>query len=422
MVHSEFMFFEILDLYFKITGENKIEFDKLEKAFYTLQDIIESHLGISISYAFLEELEKLVCDYQDLFYYDEEKIGFADADPSLIRDEILFHLKDENLELDYNLYFYVQNMAIYRDLNIYIPLENYQDLFNTSCSILQNYLLLARQESILGSVFKPSFLLTKSFWEYFEELYCDLAEEDIIKIKVIITELNDLYFSDIDNDYVNQDWYIALFSKGGKEIHTLQYNRISQLISLEEENYCEYEEDIDDLVLVDEETPYLDDEVTFFLTYYLALLNQNIKIIEPSRIKEYLTLKKYLLICILPDIEDYYFEKETIDTFTLPHIEMELLSENSFLEFFLLILEIMDNFNVKDSYCNDEAQSLMIISALFIRSFLDLSIHEEKRKEIIDRLVTSDFYKNPSYMIASKYVDEFIFKDKGFSLNRNIEL
>ena len=56
MVHSEFLFFQIIKLYKETTGEDKLQLDKLERAFYSLEEIISNYLGISLEYVFYEEL------------------------------------------------------------------------------------------------------------------------------------------------------------------------------------------------------------------------------------------------------------------------------------------------------------------------------------------------------------------------------
>ena len=429
MVHSEFMLFEIIKLYQNITGEDSIDYHKLEKAFYSLEEIASNFLGVSLSYAFDEELEKLEDKYSELFYVDHGQIGLADVDCELIRDEMILQLAGEDFTLDYCLEDVIQNICIYRDLEINVPIKEYEELFNMNATLMQNYLVLAFQEIQSGHVSKYSLALVKEFANTLYQAFIDLKHEDIPKIKVILAHYNDLYLLDEDSDVVNTNWYIALFSQNQNQIKTLTYNRISHWISEEDNEYAtnsneedtEYdentnEEEVDFSDFFEEEQIFVD-ECSLFLAYFTVLFNQYLLGLEKGKVKNRLIVKKYLLIGIQPDIENYYFMKGTIDTLFLPDIKKEWFNDFSFTGFYLTAVEKIQDLFVKDSECTSFKQSNMIICAIFIKTFLTLAVNLEAKQEIVDKLCYHDFYKNNDYLIATSLIDDVILAERGFGLH-----
>lgn len=60
----------------------------------------------------------------------------------------------------------------------------------------------------------------------------------------------------------------------------------------------------------------------------------------------------------------------------------------------------------------------MVIGAIFIRSFLDLSVNQEQLLDVRKRICNSEFYKNIDYQIATDIIDEIIFKERGMERKR----
>ena len=144
--------------------------------------------------------------------------------------------------------------------------------------------------------------------------------------------------------------------------------------------------------------------------------------LDKSKAKDILILKKYLLIAINPDIEEYYLDKKTIDTLNLPVLKEGLICESSFMSMFLTAYELIDVFNHRDTMINDEVYADMFISAVFIKCFLNLCVNKNALDDIIKKIINSKFYKSNNYRIVSSLIDDIIFREKGLDLNRNIQL
>ena len=57
-------------------------------------------------------------------------------------------------------------------------------------------------------------------------------------------------------------------------------------------------------------------------------------------------------------------------------------------------------------------QSKVIINLLLLKVYLDLSINEEVKKELIAEITNPSYYKNPGYSILTSYIDNIIFQDR----------
>ena len=430
MIHSELMFFEIIRLYTSYTGKEQVDYEKLESAFYSLEELASNFFQISVHYVFEEELENLEEQYGFLFTIDSEGIGFSVEDANVIRAEIYSHLAGEDIQFDADLDIVIQNMSIYHDLDIPAPTKDYQEIFDCNATIIKNYSVLAKQESRTGKISLASFFLLKSFVEYFTQFYGKLRYEDFPKLKVVFAYYNNLYLLDGDSDVINASWYVALFSKDENQMKSLFYDRLFMLVSNEEEEYEDDAEELEEYMPGDEsdEDDFLFDDITvsendydeedIFFQHYLVLLNRYLKGIDKGAIKDILTMKKYLLIAINPNIENHFFLHGSIDNLELPQVEQYEIAESSFMFLYLTCREVVDNFHYRDSEVNANIYADMIISAIFIRSFLDLCIDVSALKEVENQITSSEFYKNSEYKLATSLVDDIIFKeDLHFSRN-----
>ena len=419
MIHSEIMLFEIIKLYVEAANKEPLDLHNLEKAFYTLEEIVGNHLGIPVEYEFYGELEKFenICD--GIISIDDDVIYFEDdEDLDNLEDQILIALENEDIRLDGYIPEYIYNICLYKDLGIKPPFEEYQDILNTCITITNNYKLLALQEAI-GQKNSHFYLLLKHLVDKYERIYEDLKFDDISKLKVVLAYLSNQYLLDSDDDFINSPWYIVLFSKNQEQQKFLNYGRLLTSVNEEDEDYEVDEEDELETQEVLQETTYLFDEITFFISYYIVIFNKYLQQLEASEAKNNLIFKKYLLILVDPDIEKYYLENETIDTLVIPEIKKEWLTEQSFTSLYLIAIESVDYLNNKDNEINAEVYSDMIIRAIFIRCFLDLCINKENIDEIKNRLINSKFYKNKDYEIANQLIDDVIFPIKGPTLSRN---
>ena len=420
MVHSEIMLLEIIKLYVHSTKESSLELETLESAFYTLEEIAGSNLGISIEYEFYHELEKLEDISEGLIVVDDEFIQITDDEYlDQLEDQVLLALDGEDLNLDGFISEYVYNICLYKDLKINPPLEEYQEILNTCLTISRDYQLLAYHEVQNGKKISSLTLFLKCLVAKYNELYSNLTFEDTFKIKVILAYLNDLYLLDSDSDFVNSAWYIILFSKNEMQQHFLSYERLSHSINEEDEEYEQDEEEESEFSFDDlpTEVTYLFDEISFFLRYYTVLFNEYLKQIEDGEVKTNLNIKKYLLIAIQPEMEEYYLENGTIDTLKLPELKQEWINDQSFTSLYLIATESVDSFNYMDATITNEIYADMIIRGLFIRSFLDLCGNNENLEDIKARICNSNFYKNPNYSVATNIVDDIIFRTKGMELS-----
>ena len=83
-----------------------------------------------------------------------------------------------------------------------------------------------------------------------------------------------------------------------------------------------------------------------------------------------------------------------------------------------MLLERIQDLNCLDRNITSEKYASMIMSAIFIRTFLDLSIDKEKEQEIARQITSRDFYKQTSYSTASFLIDNIIFYQNGLGLQR----
>jgi len=237
------------------------------------------------------------------------------------------------------------------------------------------------------------------------------------KLKMCCAHFNSLYLLDEDDDFINSNWNIILFSK--RQINALSYAEIENRCfngsyeTKEEDNDENHEFEIDEII---ENNTF--EEIPYFLTNYLIHLNNfiiNNKNILNNKIIEELLLNKYLLISLpeLKNIEDYFLDNLTIDNLEKPPINNEWLTDTSFL---LLLPKVMEcslslDYSDEDIKNYPHLHSKIITNCLFIRTFINLSINENNKKDIISQITSNKFYKNPNYKITSNLIDEIIFNN-----------
>ena len=427
MVHSEIILLEIIKLYVNTSGNDVLELSLLEDAFYTFEEILGNNLGIPLDYVFDEELERLESICEGFITIDEKDMTFLDDDAlELLEDQVLLALEDENMELDQCVPEFVYNIGLYKNLGIMPPIEDYQTILNTCFTIMKDYQLLAYQEAKNGKINLHLLSLIKVLKEKYQEIYAEFSHYDIFKIKVVLAYLNDLYLLDGDSDFINSAWYIILFSHDQNQFKSLGYERLFHSINEEEEDYEKIDEEeennfFDDIEDIDsmsaiKETTYLDDEIKFFISYYTIVFNQTLKEIPFSDAFIDLMFKKYLLIAIQPEIEDYYLQNGSIDALKPPILKQEWINEQSFTSLYLVAAESVDSFNYRDGNITNQIYTDMITRALFIKSFCDLCGNKENIEDIKTRICNSTFYKNPNYSVATNIIDNIIFRAKGNEL------
>lgn len=412
MVHSEVLFLKLIHLYQIFTDETKVDIESLEQAFNSLVYLCSNHTDIPVELDFLEELKKLEENYDDLFLIDDDFVGFKDYDALTMHIMIFEQIQDEATELDQEIDSIIQNFIIYQDLHIPIPFNEYEYLFQINSNIIFYHLVLANKESNNTCQLKDAKLL-KFFTELLDYHLLLLDEEDYIKVNSILTYYNQKYLS--DNMFHNANWHVAMF---GNNVAPLYYDRVFRSLNEEIvlENYQDEENELDNLIEFDD-TEYLDEQ-NYFISIYTFRLAEFLPAVTDKRVRELLNVRKHLLMTINSDMENDYAETGTIDISKMPKTDESLFTNDSFSSFYSIVLERIQDLNCLDRNITSEKYASMIMSAIFIRTFLDLSIDKEKEQEIARQITSRDFYKQTSYSTASFLIDNIIFYQNGLGLQR----
>lgn len=412
MVHSEVLFLKLIHLYQIFTDETKVDIESLEQAFNSLVYLCSNHTDIPVELDFLEELKKLEENYDDLFLIDDDFVGFKDYDALTMHIIIFEQIQDEATELDQEIDSIIQNFIIYQDLHIPIPFNEYEYLFQINSNIIFYHLVLANKESNNTCQLKDAKLL-KFFTELLDYHLLLLDEEDYIKVNSILTYYNQKYLS--DNMFHNANWHVAMF---GNNIAPLYYDRVFRSLNEEIvlEDYQDEENELDNLIEFDD-TEYLDEQ-NYFISIYTFRLEEFLPAVTDKRVRELLNVRKHLLMTINSDMENDYAETGTIDISKMPKTDESLFTNDSFSSFYSIVLERIQDLNCLDRNITSEKYASMIMSAIFIRTFLDLSIDKEKEQEIARQITSRDFYKQTSYSTASFLIDNIIFYQNGLGLQR----
>lgn len=412
MVHSEVLFLKLIHLYQIFTDETKVDIESLEQAFNSLVYLCSNHTDIPVELDFLEELKKLEENYDDLFLIDDDFVGFKDYDALTMHIMIFEQIQDEATELDQEIDSIIQNFIIYQDLHIPIPFNEYEYLFQINSNIIFYHLVLANKESNNTCQLKDAKLL-KFFTELLDYHLLLLDEEDYIKVNSILTYYNQKYLS--DNMFHNANWHVAMF---GNNVAPLYYDRVFRSLNEEIvlEDYQDEENELDNLIEFDD-TEYLDEQ-NYFISIYTFRLAEFLPAVTDKRVRELLNVRKHLLMTINSDMENDYAETGTIDISKMPKTDESLFTNDSFSSFYSIVLERIQDLNCLDRNITSEKYASMIMSAIFIRTFLDLSIDKEREQEIARQITSRDFYKQTSYSTASFLIDNIIFYQNGLGLQR----
>ena len=412
MVHSEVLFLELIRLYQIFTDIDKVDMESLEQAFNSLIYLCSKHTDIPVEMDFWEELQRLEENYDDLFFVDEDGVGFKDYDALTMHNIIFEQIQDEATELDQEIDSIIQNFIIYQDLHIPIPFNEYEYLFQINSNIIFYHLVLANKESNNTCQLKDAKLL-KFFTELLDYHLLLLDEEDYIKVNSILTYYNQKYLS--DNMFHNANWHVAMF---GNNVAPLYYDRVFRSLNEEIvlEDYQDEENELDNLIEFDD-TEYLDEQ-NYFISIYTFRLEEFLPAVTDKRVRELLNVRKHLLMTINSDMENDYAETGTIDISKMPKTDESLFTNDSFSSFYSIVLERIQDLNCLDRNITSEKYASMIMSAIFIRTFLDLSIDKEKEQEIARQITSRDFYKQTSYSTASFLIDNIIFYQNGLGLQR----
>ena len=121
MIHSEIMLLELIKLYYKTSDGEDLDLDNLEKAFYTLEELIGNQLNVILEYDFNQEFDKFEEMSENNFTIQDNRICFSDEEYlDLLEDLVLLALEDEDLTYDGFISNTLHNICIYRDILIYL--------------------------------------------------------------------------------------------------------------------------------------------------------------------------------------------------------------------------------------------------------------------------------------------------------------
>lgn len=412
MFHSICMIFELLYLKKIITEDSTVSLSVLEEAFYNLQDILNAKTDAQECLVFDEAIDDLLENYGYLFNLDDDEISFNEEfDPDNIYDEICEILGDEKTYIDEE---YIQNIIIYHTLKLPIPLEETQPYFSLNQNLVHLFYLLSYQEANnenTSIILKTIIHIENKLKEKIK----NADDETLIKLKMCFAHYNNIYLSDAETPNINTPWHMLLLDKEDTYNKSLLYEKLEALCAENDEMFSlDSIEDSMELEDIPEESCYIADEIVLFFNYYIIYLNNYLK--ECSRkIKKELIEKKYLLLSIgyLQDTEEYFLEHGTIDTLPLPPIKKEWLTTEHFNFLVSNFEEILENIRQKDK--NIVSTSFIITNVLLLKCYLDLSVNETIKKELIAELTNDDYYKKEDYQIYTYYIDDIVFNQKFLS-------
>jgi hypothetical protein len=433
--HSVYLVFELLYLKYQATGDSSIKIEYLRDAFYQLEFYVNEKNNCNQSLLFSHELQKIIEDFSCIFETFDDEISFVDEDPDALYEAIPNFLDEEPTAIDLNMKDFIHNDTIYQALRLTPPLKEMQSIFEINKTILFLYELIAKLE-IEGKDTTPARKLISFHKACLKDFFKNINNATFLKIKLCLAHYNDKYLTNEAKPNINASWYLALLSNSKYAKRVLSYDKLFHYIDKETEP--EYEEDTiksKDLIetsfdrkISDEQTPeeylretcFIADELEYFLANYILYLNSLISKIDNPEIKRLLISKKYLLLSIgdLEDTEESYLNSGTLDTLPLPSYIKEWFNPNSFDFLIGNFEEILANIRISNQDMTTDNQSKIIINLLLLKVYLDLSINEEVKKELIAEITNPSYYKNPKYSNLTTYIDNIIFQDREIERKR----
>ena len=415
MLHPEFMIFSLLDLYVTISNEDRINIVNLKEAFelLTLKFIMMEDITLNFNFDLI--LYNLCEKYSNCLTMDDEDLVINDL------EELFTELtQDINMDdLDFTIDEYIHNINIYNALDLSIPIDENKEYFNYCNLIMQIYLKIARKEYEGNTKLIP--FLTIYLQDTITKFNNALNEFDsdmLLKLKMCLANANTCLL-DSDGYFTNSGWNIALFSENPTQMQKLKYERLEYASSL-----LDYRFSIDELMEDDEEPINVSytSEMSIFLTYYLIYLNNYLKDVTDPKLKEHLTIKKYLLLSMpeLQEAETYFLNNYTIDNLPFPLLDPEIISITSFEVLLERVLECaMDlDYSNDDIAKNSYLETKLILNSLFIKCFLELSLNDNYKNDIINVIKNSRYYSLPAYYSETISIINNIIFSKEHNIQR----
>ena len=418
--HSVYLIFELLYLKNQATGNSSIKIEYLREAFYELEFNINDMNNCKQELEFESEIEKALEDFSCIFEICDDEISFVDEDPAALYEAIPEFLEEEPTAIDLEMEDFIYEDNIYQALRLTPPLKEMQSIFEINKTILFLYELIGKLE-IEEKDTTPARKLISFHKACLKDFFKSIDNTTHLKIKLCLDHYNDKYLTNEAKPNINASWYLALLSNSKHAKQVLSYDKLFHYIDKETELESK-EEAIKSKETIEEQTPekylaktyFIADELEYFLANYILYLNNFIPQIETPEIKRLLISKKYLLLSIgdLEDTEEYYLASGTFDNLPLPLYIKEWFNPNSFDFLIGNFEEILANIRISNQNLTPDNQSKIIINLLLLKVYLDLSINEEVKKELIAEITNPSYYKNPEYSILTNYIDSIIFQDR----------
>lgn len=393
MVHSEAMFFEIMCLYAIFTDYVELELDLLKDAFYELQDLINDNIK-TIDYDFEEELDNLVTKYGSVFELTEDTLIIqSDIDEAYV-------LLDQKIdggftEYDDYISMLVQNIKIYHSLDIQDPTNQYIPFWQLNSFIVANHFLLAQKENMGAKIEKKDLCLLSVCERQFRDMISEISGKDDMLIRASLEFQNEKHSLD-------PDWYVALFAREPLKSKALNHSLVSYHLDPCFEKINMDNSNLDDNYY----TCYTDRD--YFLIYFITVLENLLpKLYSNGEINKILNTRKHLLIAITPPLEKEFIEHGEIKGILKP-LDKSDNSKQAFLIFYPVVLERINKLNCPDIRLDANKISDMILSAIFIRTFLDTCLNEDALQDVYYQVKKASFLNNPNYYYATLFTELII--------------
>ena len=393
MVHSEAMFFEIMCLYAIFTDYVELELDLLKDAFYELQDLINDNIK-TIDYDFEEELDNLVTKYGSVFKLTEDTLIIqSDIDEAYV-------LLDQKIdggftEYDDYISMLVQNIKIYHSLDIQDPTNQYIPFWQLNSFIVANHFLLAQKENMGVKIEKKDLCLLSVCERQFQDMISEISGKDDMLIRASLEFQNEKHSLD-------PDWYVALFAREPLKSKALNHSLVSYHLDPCFEKIKMDNSNLDDNYY----TCYTDRD--YFLIYFITVLENLLpKLYSNGEINKILNTRKHLLIAITPPLEKEFIEHGEIKGILKP-LDKSDNSKQAFLIFYPVVLERINKLNCPDIRLDANKISDMILSAIFIRTFLDTCLNEDALQDVYYQVKKASFLNNPNYYYATLFTELII--------------
>ena len=409
ILHGIMVLFELINFYVTITDDDTIDINDLEEAYNILTTKMINIEQAKLDHNFNDTLNNLLDNYSDYLYLDNDNLIIGD-DLTILYDEIA-----SNITISCNddiLQEMVLDTRIFDILDIPVPLEEYENIFNINKEITNTYKLIAQDETnnILNII---NIIYLKQLIKKLNDKVCCLTVLDDMKIKMCIAHFNKILN---DDTYSNENfgWYIALFNDD--LLSVLDYDRTSYLVDEVDVIDDDTDEDNEDIIKNNHQTinnlNMFNYENTYFLASLFLQINNYLKQDLPYNIKQKLTLKKYLFLSTpdLKNMEDYFLKHYNFDNMNLPEFT-NYEPKDRFSTLHNDTLKCILNLDYQDKEINDDIYTKIIISLLFIKNYLELSLNKTRNEEIINTIIYSKFYQNHNYSIVNNLLNTLIFNN-----------